>query len=57
VTTGESAWKWNSVRKEFYLHQFSEDEPDFNFRNKDIVNYFEVLLHFFKCYSQFFNCM
>jgi hypothetical protein len=41
VTTGESAWKWNSVRKEFYLHQFSEDEPDFNFRNKDIVNYFE----------------
>jgi len=44
--SGQSAWKWNDMRKEFYLHQFSEDEPDFNFRNKDVVDYFEVLLLF-----------
>lgn len=39
--SGGSAWSWNEVRKEFYLHQFSAEEPDFNFRNKDVVHYFE----------------
>lgn len=44
--TGESAWKWNDIRKEFYLHQFSEQEPDFNFRNKNIIDYFEGVFKF-----------
>lgn len=39
--TGGSAWSWNDIRKEFYLHQFSLENPDFNFRNKDVVYYFE----------------
>ncbi|KAL4131802.1 hypothetical protein QTP88_009058 [Uroleucon formosanum] len=39
--TGEPAWSWNDERKEFYLHQFSAENPDFNFRNEDVVNYFE----------------
>ncbi|XP_065222684.1 maltase 1-like [Planococcus citri] len=29
-----SAWKWNDERKQFYLHQFSSGQPDFNLRNK-----------------------
>lgn len=45
--TGESAWEWNEIRKEFYLHQFSKLEPDFNFRNKDVVHYFEVFIVMF----------
>lgn len=49
--TGESAWKWNEKRKEFYFHQFSEEEPDFNFRNEAVVNYFEVLV--FKIFEVF----
>jgi len=44
--SGDSAWEWNNMRKEFYLHKFSEDEPDFNFRNKNVVDYFEVLFIF-----------
>lgn len=44
--TGESAWSWDNDRKEFYLHTFSADEPDFNFRNEDVVNYFEEVFKY-----------
>lgn len=25
-----SAWAWNDVRKEYYLHQFTPEQPDLN---------------------------
>jgi alpha-glucosidase len=28
-----SAWTWNSRRKQYYLHQFTPEQPDLNFRN------------------------
>ncbi|XP_065222465.1 maltase 2-like isoform X2 [Planococcus citri] len=28
-----SAWQWNEQRKQFYLHQFTLHQPDFNLRN------------------------
>ncbi|XP_048264186.1 alpha-glucosidase-like [Bombus terrestris] len=41
---GGSAWEWNNVRKQYYLHQFAVGQPDFNYRNKglnqEILNVF-----------------
>uniref|UniRef100_A0A8D9ASY4 alpha-glucosidase n=1 Tax=Cacopsylla melanoneura TaxID=428564 RepID=A0A8D9ASY4_9HEMI len=43
---GGSAWEWNAVRKQFYLHQFGKNQPDFNFNNPAVVNYFNEVLSF-----------
>uniref|UniRef100_U5ELE7 alpha-glucosidase n=1 Tax=Corethrella appendiculata TaxID=1370023 RepID=U5ELE7_9DIPT len=32
-----SAWKWNTKRQQFYLHQFHEKQPDLNYRNPKVV--------------------
>lgn len=44
--TGGPAWQWHEGRKEFYLHQFDKEHADFNFRNKDVVNYFSDVVKF-----------
>ncbi|XP_050598681.1 maltase A1-like [Bombus affinis] len=33
---GRSAWEWNNVRKQYYLHQFAIGQPDLNYRNKGL---------------------
>lgn len=33
---GGSAWSWNDERRQFYLHQFNDRQPDFNLRNPEV---------------------
>lgn len=33
---GGSAWKWDSRRLQYYLHNFLESQPDFNFHNPEV---------------------
>ncbi|XP_055913467.1 maltase A2-like [Eupeodes corollae] len=35
-TFGGSMWEWNDKRQQFYLHQFLDSQPDFNFRNPKV---------------------
>ncbi|CAL8101472.1 unnamed protein product [Orchesella dallaii] len=34
---GGSAWEWNEVRQQFYLHQFVAGQPDFNYENPEVL--------------------
>jgi len=33
---GGNAWTWESRRKQYYLHNFLAEQPDFNFHNPDV---------------------
>ncbi len=33
---GGSAWKWDSTRCQYYLHNFLDSQPDLNFHNPDV---------------------
>jgi alpha-glucosidase len=33
---GGSAWKWDEMTHQFYLHSFLEEQPDLNWRNPDV---------------------
>ncbi|XP_065203794.1 maltase 2-like [Planococcus citri] len=40
------AWKYNDNRKQFYLHQFAEQQPDLNFRCDDLIEEMERIFIF-----------
>jgi len=33
---GGSAWKWSDTRKQYYLHNFLESQPDLNFHSEEV---------------------
>lgn len=41
-----SAWEWSDKRQQFYLHQFTIQQPDLNFRNPAVVKNMEDVLKF-----------
>jgi alpha-glucosidase len=34
---GDSAWKWDEGRGQYYFHQFYEGQPDLNYRNPEVA--------------------
>ena len=43
---GGSAWQLNSLRNEFFLHQFYKEQPDLNLRNMDVREELKNVLRF-----------
>ncbi len=43
---GGSAWQWDARRKQYYLHNFLPQQPDFNYHNPDVITYMEGVLRF-----------
>ncbi|XP_025411884.1 maltase A3-like [Sipha flava] len=43
---GGSAWSWNAERKQFYLHQYTDREPDLNHRNPEVNKEFLNIMKF-----------
>ena len=31
-----SMWEWNEQRQQFYLHQFTKEQPDLNYENHNV---------------------
>ncbi|XP_053984597.1 alpha-glucosidase-like [Hylaeus volcanicus] len=41
-----SAWEWNDVRKQYYLHQFATGQPDLNYRSPALKQEMQNVLTF-----------
>jgi alpha-glucosidase len=45
-TPGVSAWKWDDLRDEYYLHMFETEQPDLNWHNDTVVKAMQDSMHF-----------
>ncbi|XP_046609142.1 alpha-glucosidase-like [Neodiprion virginianus] len=43
---GGSAWTWSSARQAYYLHQYTEEQPDLNYRNEYVVQEMKDIIEF-----------
>ena len=43
---GGPAFTWDARRKQYYMHSFLPQQPDFNYRNPAVVDYMESVLRF-----------
>lgn len=43
---GGPAWTWDARRKQYYMHSFLSQQPEWNFRNPAVVEYMEGVLRF-----------
>ncbi|UTW01330.1 alpha glucosidase [Marinomonas rhizomae] len=47
---GGPAWHWDSRRRQYYLHNFLDSQPDLNFHNPDVVDaLLETVEFWLKC--------
>ena len=44
--SGGSAWTYDSASKQFYLHQFKEEQPDLNLRNQEVKDELKKAIKF-----------
>ncbi|XP_045483406.1 maltase 1-like isoform X2 [Harmonia axyridis] len=42
-----SAWQWSEKRQQYYLHQFSKQQPDLNYRNPKVHKEMKDILKFY----------
>ena len=42
----DSAWTWNENRQQYYLHQFTVEQPDLNYREPRVVQAMKDVLTF-----------
>ncbi len=43
---GGPAWSWDSRRKQYYLHNFLKEQPDWNLHNPDVQDYLLGVMRF-----------
>ena len=43
---GGGAWSWEPRRQQYYLHNFLPSQPNFNFSNPKVLDYFEEIARF-----------
>lgn len=43
---GGSAWTYDNATRQYYFHQFSEFQPDLNYRNPEVMEAMEQVLRF-----------
>jgi alpha-glucosidase len=46
IFTGKSAWRWHEGRQQYYLHQFTPEQPDLDWWNADVRDEFDRILRF-----------
>lgn len=44
---GGPAWTWSEQRQQYYLHQFSAQQPDLNYRNARVVDEMKAVMKFY----------
>ena len=43
---GGSAWEYDNITNQYYLHQFTKEQPDLNYRNPNVTAAMEDVLRF-----------
>ena len=43
---GGSAWEWDTKTEQYYFHSFLKEQPDLNWRNKEVQNAFFEIIRF-----------
>ena len=46
IFTGDTAWTFDSARKQYYLHQFAAEQPDLDWWNEDVRDEFDAILRY-----------